>query len=186
MKDDWSVERLADRLQISEVLYRYCGAIDRIQPDALMDRVFHADALIDKTGAPYPVAEFVANVAARHPGVPNASHMVTNVLIDFVDDDTAFVESWCIALERHPPVGSESRTVDRVYRVRYGDRFERRGQSESGGQWRIALRTFVIDHILSTVADFALDPPAAGRIAGRRDADDAIVRLRVSLGLPQA
>jgi ketosteroid isomerase-like protein len=181
MRDDWSAERVADRLQIGDVLYRYCGAIDRIQPDALMEKVFHADALIDKGGAPYPVAEFVANVAARHPGVPHASHMVTNILIDFVDDDTAFVESWCLALERHPPAGSESRTVDRVYRVRYGDRFERRGD----GRWRIARRTFVTDHILSSVADFALDPPAGGRIAGRRDADDAIVRLRVSLGLPR-
>lgn len=180
MTGDWSAERIADRLQISDVLYRYCSAIDRIQPDALMDRVFHADALIDKTGAPYPVADFVAHVAARHPGVPNASHMVTNMLIDFVDDDTAFVESWCIALERHPPVAPETRTVDRVYRVRYGDRFERRD-----GVWRIALRTFVIDHILSSVADFALDPPHGGRIDGRRDADDALVRLRVSLGLPR-
>ncbi|EQA98447.1 hypothetical protein FHS51_002188 [Sphingobium wenxiniae] len=178
--DDWSAERIADRLQISDVLYRYCGAIDRIQPDALMDRVFHADALIDKTGTPYPVAEFVANVAARHPGVPNASHMVTNILIDFVDTDTAFVESWCIALERHPPAGADGRTVDRVYRVRYGDRFERRGDR----RWRIATRTFVIDHVLSAAADPALDPPAAARIEGRRDADDAIVRMRVSLGLP--
>lgn len=182
--DSWSAQRVSDRLQISEVLYRYCGAIDRIQPDALMDSVFHADALIDKTGAPYPVAEFVANVAARHPGVPNASHMVTNILVDFLDTDTAFVESWCLALERHPPTGSESRTVDRVYRVRYGDRFERRDYPEFGPLWRIAARTFVIDHVLSVVADSALEPPAGARIEGRRDADDAIVKMRVSLGLP--
>jgi hypothetical protein len=180
MTDAWSVERLADRLQIQEVLYRYCAAIDRIQPGALIDNVFHADAMIDKSGAPYPVAEFVATVAARHPGVPSASHMVTNVLIDFLDQDRAFVESWCLALERHPPAGEESRTVDRVYRVRYGDWFERRGD----GGWRIASRTFVTDHIASGGVDFALDPPAAGRIVGQRNAHDPIVRMRVSLGLP--
>ena len=107
------------------MLYRYCAAIDRIQPDALIANVFHADATIDRSGAPFPVAEFVAAVAARHPGVPNASHMVSNMLIDFLDRDSAFVESWCLALERHPPSGPESRTIDRIYRVRYGDRFER-------------------------------------------------------------
>lgn len=180
MPGDWSAERLSDRLQIQEVLYRYCAAIDRIQSGALMDNVFHTDALIDKAGAPYPVAEFVAAVAARHPGVPVASHMVTNVLIDFIDRDSAFVESWCLALERHPPATAEGGTIDRVYRVRYGDRFERRG----AGPWRIAARTFILDHVQSSVVDFALEPPTGGRIEGRRDADDAIVRMRVSLGLP--
>lgn len=180
MTGDWSAERVADRLQIQEVLYRYCGAIDRIQPGALMDNVFHADATIDKTGTPYPVAEFVATVAARHPGVPKASHMVTNYLVDFLDADTAFVESWCLALERHPPTDIETRTIDRVYRVRYGDRFERRADR----RWRIASRTFVLDHVLSTAADPGLEPPPVERLEGRRDADDPIVAIRRGLGLP--
>lgn len=178
MMDGWSAERVADRMQISEVLYRYCRGIDRILPHALVGTVFHADALIDKTGTPVPVADFVANVAERHPGVPKSSHMITNFLIDFLEADTAFVESWCLAVERHPPAGAEERTVDRVYRVRYGDRFERRD-----GLWRIAKRTFVIDHVLSTVFDPALDPPSGSRIEGRRNAEDAIVQMRVSLGL---
>lgn len=54
------------------------------------------------------------------------------------------VESWCLAIEQRTPTTNEARTADRVYRVRYGDHFARRN-----GGWRIALRTFVTDHVLS-------------------------------------
>ncbi|HUD93995.1 nuclear transport factor 2 family protein [Sphingobium sp.] len=181
MDASWSAERLSDRLQIQEVLHRYCAAIDRIQPDALMANVFHADATIDKSGAPVAVATFVA-VAARHSGVPSTSHMMSNFFIDFFDHDSAFMESWCLALERHPSSGPENRTVDRIYRVRYGDRFERR----SDGRWRIGARTFVLDHVLSVATDFTLDQPDEGHFRGQRDAGDPIIRMRVRLGLPPA
>lgn len=177
--DDWSTERVADRLQIADVLARYCRAIDRIQADHLIGAVFHEDALVDKTGTAIPVAQFAADVAARHPGVPAASHMVTNVLIDFLGAHSAFCESWCLALEQHGPAAGESQTMDRIYRVRYADRFERRGD----GRWRIAQRTFVVDHVVSVPADVAADPLASGRIVGQRSAQDAVMRLRQELGL---
>src|SRR3546814_5041871 len=89
--NSWSPERIADRLQIQEVLYRYCRAIDRIQTDILAS-VFHPDAIVDKGDDRGSVTDFIAAVAARHPGVPHASHMVTNMLIDFLGVDSAFVE----------------------------------------------------------------------------------------------
>jgi hypothetical protein len=173
----WSPERIADRMEIQNVLHRYCRAVDRIQTDWLAD-VFHADALIDNGNYRGDVAGFVANVGQRHPGVPFASHMVMNALIDFVGPDRAYVESWCLALEQHPPAGDELRTIDRTFRVRYGDIFERRA-----GEWRIASRTFVIDHIMSAPVDPAVAPSMTGRILGRRDRDDPIVKARLDLGL---
>jgi len=177
---DWTPERLADRGQITEVLYRYCRAIDRIQAGHLIGPVFHEDALIDKTGTPDPVAVWAAVVAQRHPGVPAASHMVTNVLIEFLGPDSAFVESWCLAVERHPPTADEPRTMDRVYRVRYADRFERRAD----GLWRIASRTFLTDHVMAIPLDSAPDPLGASRLTTRRDANDPAMRMRRELGLP--
>lgn len=177
MMQDWTPERVADRLQITEVLYRYCRAIDRIQPRDLATKVFHADAVISK-GDPVPVAEFIAQVAERHPGVPKASHMVMNPIVEFTGPDSAFVESWCLALERHPPAGDETRTIDRIFRVRYGDLFERRD-----GRWLIASRTFVMDHVLSVPFDPSLEPLASLRLEGQRNAGDPLMQLRAELGL---
>ena len=176
---DWTPERVADRLQITEVLYLYCRAIDRIQPADLAAKVFHPDAVIDKTGNPVPVADFIANVAERHPGVPRASHMTVNPIVEFIGADSAFVESWCLALERHVPSAEETRTIDRVFRVRYGDVFERRG-----GRWLIASRTFGRDHVLSGPYDPALEPVGLALLDGVRGAEDPLVRMRARL-LPQ-
>jgi hypothetical protein len=168
----WSPQRIADRMQIEELLYLYCRAIDRIDT-GLLATLFHADAMIDKGDGVISVAGFAANVARRHPGVPRASHMVTNHLIEFTGADAAFVESWCLAIEQHPGASDGDPSVDRIYRVRYGDLCERREK-----QWAIARRTFVIDHVMSVMVDPTLAPDMAGRIQGRRDRDDAIERLR--------
>lgn len=175
--EDWTPERVADRLQITEVLYRYCRAIDRIQPGDLATLVFHPDAQVDK-GDPVPVAEFIATVAARHPGVPKASHMVMNPIVEFTGPDSAFVESWCLALERQVPKADEPRTIDRVFRVRYGDRFERRG-----GRWLIAYRAFAMDHELSVVFDPALQSSLGSRLEGQRNSSDPLMKMRAEAGL---
>ncbi|PJI89483.1 nuclear transport factor 2 family protein [Sphingomonas koreensis] len=167
---DWSPQRIVDRLQIEEQLYLYCRAIDRIDM-ALLASVFHPDAIIDKGDGAVPVADFIATVAARHPGVPRASHMVANHLIEFTAADTAFVESWCLAVEQHRGTPA----VDRIYRVRYGDSFAR-----GDGGWRIAHRSFVVDHVLNAPVDPALILDMGGRHEGRRDLDDVIERLRRS------
>jgi hypothetical protein len=173
--NDWSAERVADRLQIHEVLYRYCRAIDRLQLDLLTEEVFHADALIDKSGDPVPLATWMAEVASRHPGVPQASHMVMNPIVEFTGPHAAFVESWCLASERHP---AETGCVDYVFRLRYGDVFERRAE-----RWKIARRSFVIDQVIRVPFEGVLDPLAGARLQGRRDDTDPLLRQRaIALG----
>jgi hypothetical protein len=173
--EDWSVERVADRMQIHEVLYRYCRAIDRLQLDWLTNEVFHADALIDKSGDPVPLAAWIAEVARRHPGVPQASHMVMNPIVEFTGPHAAFVESWCLASERHP---AETGDVDDVFRLRYGDVFERRA-----GRWKILRRSFVMDQVIRIPREAMVDPLPGPRLQGRRDATDPLLRQRaIALG----
>src|SRR3546814_16261302 len=90
--NSWSPERIADRLQIQEVLYRYCRAIDRIQTDILAS-VFHPDAIVDKGDDRASVTDFISAVAAPHPSVPPSSPMVTNMLLDFLAVDRPYVET---------------------------------------------------------------------------------------------
>lgn len=172
-----SLQRLLDRAEIEDVLHRYCRGVDRIQLDVLAS-VFHPDAVIDYGAIQRTAQEFVAYVGEKHPKVPFASHMVMNKLIDFLSPQKAFVESWCLALERHPPNKDGAFDIDRVFRVRYGDIFEKRG-----GAWRIAKRMTVIDHVLSAPVDPALQLPPSGRFEGRRDADDPVMKMRAALGL---
>lgn len=171
------IQQLLDRAQIEDVLHRYCRGVDRIQLDVLAS-VFHDDAIIDYGAVQRTAEEFVAYVGEKHPGVPFASHMVMNKLIDFLSPHKAFVESWCLAIERHPPNAGGEFEIDRVFRVRYGDILEKRD-----GEWRIARRITVIDHVMSAAVDPALQLPPTDRYQGRRDADDPVMKMRAGLGL---
>lgn len=177
MHDNWTPERLADRMQIQETLYLYCRAIDRIDSD-LLRTVFHPDVEIDRGDVCIDRETFVRNVAKRHPTVPYATHQVMNFLIDFLAPDRAFVESYCLALEQHPPAETSAPTVDRIYRVRYGDTFERRA-----GVWRIGHRMMVIDHVQDAAIDPSLVQPLPLQNVGQRNANDPIQLKRRTLGV---
>lgn len=43
MNNDYSPERIADRMQIQDCMYRWCRSVDRLDFD-LMKTVFHPDA----------------------------------------------------------------------------------------------------------------------------------------------
>lgn len=134
------VAELVDRTAISDVLHRYCRAIDRCDAE-LLRSCYHPDA-VDHHG---PIRgrrdEFVDRAiseltlrAASHGQL--TTHVLGNVIID-LDGDAAAVESYFQAAH------VEDR--DEGFRVfefhgRYLDRFERRD-----GEWRIARRTVVHD-----------------------------------------
>lgn len=164
--------RAEDRMKIADVLSRYCRAIDRLDM-ALLATVFMPDAAIDKGAGGCPVAAFIADVAHRHAGVPRTSHMVTNQQIDFLGANRAFVESWCLAVEEHLPVDGQRPSIDHVHRVRYGDLFVRHE-----GNWRIASRTYVTDHVMSAPVRADLLPASDGRHQGVRGPGDPITMLR--------
>lgn len=172
----WSDERVADRMNIHDALSRYCHAVDRIDLPAL-SVVFHADAVIDNGASKLAASDFIAHVGERQPKVVVGFHVVGNVVIDFLGPNRAFVESYGLALEVHPP-GSDAATIERVAHVRYGDVFERRS-----GTWRIGYRIVVLDHLsLVPVDPRNADPIPASHFVNRhlgvRGPTDPISRAR--------
>lgn len=178
-QDAFSPARMADRAQIQEVMFRYCHAIDRQQLEMLATDVFHADATTDNGHYKGDIPGFIAKVRVRHATIPQAFHMIGNVLIDFLGPDRAFVESYCLAMEHHPqdPAGP----VHRIVRVRYADIFERRN-----GLWRVAERTVISDHDMGVPAAACAAPlfgPDVPITRGVRNASDPAVQQRKALGL---
>jgi hypothetical protein len=117
---------------ITEVLYRYCHAVDRIDPDlgAMIwheDGLAHYEGIFDGTGA-----EFIDFVFALHRGCDATSHQLTNVLIE-VEGERATSESYVTACIR-------AFGVDVVIRGRYVDIWSRRA-----GAWRIDERRYTND-----------------------------------------
>jgi len=124
---------VAAHLEIQQVLYRYCRAVDRGDA-ALLESVYHPGA-IDNHGAFHGTgAEFAAMLVPAMDASPRVGqHHITNILID-LDGEAAHVESYFLAL--HPAADGTHIPVT----GRYLDRFERRK-----GRWAIAERTVVID-----------------------------------------
>ncbi len=160
---DTAVETLLAKQAITEVLYRYCRGLDRMDRTLALS-VWHPGSTADYgpmfTGSG---AEFVDWVWAAHQGLAAHSHQITNILID-VDGDRATSEAYVtVALRTKPDEGS---IVDIVDRGRYLDRWSLRQ-----GVWAIDSRTFVED--FQAVYPVPLTEATGGSQAtGRRGPND--------------
>jgi SnoaL-like domain len=124
-----SVEIVMDKQAITEVLYRYCHAVDRIDPE-LASQIWHPDGLAHYEGIFEGTGrQFIDFVFESHRQADATSHQLTNMLID-VDGDRASSESYVTACIR---AGGN----DIVVRGRYSDTWSRRA-----GQWRIDDRRY--------------------------------------------
>lgn len=163
--------RSEEQLHIQSILQQYCQAIDRIQLHELKN-VFHSDAAIRNGSNVLTLAQFIDSVAERHPTVGVAFHMISNISVEFFHQHRAFVQSYCLAFESQS--NSEQEPVERTFRVRYGDLFERRN-----GQWKISQRRVVIDHEQAIPAHLTKPAIFANEHnAGARNSDDAILQMR--------
>jgi hypothetical protein len=134
---DTAVETLLAKQAITEALYRYCRALDRMDRSLALS-VWHPGSTADY-GPMFAGsgAEFVDWVWIAHEGLAAHSHQITNVLID-VDGDRASSEAYVtVALRTKPDQGSIADIVDRG---RYLDRWSLRQ-----GVWAIDSRRFVED-----------------------------------------
>lgn len=168
--------RLLDVHAITEVLYRYCRAVDRFDIP-LLRTVYHPDA-VDRhgvfDGGADAFIEFFAGVAGPGSEYVATHHAISNVLVD-LDGDTAQVESYYTAAHRRE---SADGAYDELVRGRYLDRFERRD-----GQWRIADRVCVYDWSRIVPATSAWwDGVEGSFVRGTRDASDP---LRRPVGVPR-
>jgi hypothetical protein len=145
----YTLEEISARLEIRDVLFRYCRGIDRRDKD-LLRSVYWPDAVDRRSYGPPDASpdEFVDRVIDGFGDLPAYSqHHVTNMFVDLdLAHDVAHVESYNLVMH---PVGPETSLVlatedgDLHLRVMGGralDRFERRD-----GEWRIARRVMLVD-----------------------------------------
>ena len=155
------VQELIDKQAITEVIYRYCRGLDRMDAD-LVRSVWHAKGTADYGAEMFQGTGdgFVEWVWAAHAGMERHSHQITNILIE-VDGDSAASESYVtVALRTKAEAGQ---ATEIVARGRYVDRWSRRD-----GRWAIDHRHFVTD-LQTAEAAPALDADAG---ESRRDRTD--------------
>ncbi len=154
------LEELVAKQAISEIIYRYCRGLDRMdRPLALS--CWHTDGTADYGELFRGTGEgFIDWVWPRHEALLGHSHQITNILIE-VDGERAASESYVtVALRSERDAGT---LTDRVTRGRYLDRWSRRA-----GVWAIDHRIYV--HEL--VHTHEVRASHAGPGNGRRDRDD--------------
>jgi hypothetical protein len=126
-----------DRQQISEALYIYCRAVDRVDRE-LGYTIWHDDAKVDYGDAIYcgsgrGVIDYICDSHLK--GVVH-SHQITNIIFKF-DSEYALTEAYVTSGMRMMLEGELTQVTTRG---RYLDRWSR-----SGGPWRIERRYFVGD-----------------------------------------
>lgn len=128
---------LADRYAITELIYRYCRAVDRLDV-ALGHSIWHDDSYADYGEAIYqgPGKGVIDKICEQHRHMLHHSHQVTNILID-LDGDRAGSEAYVFLALRLESAGQ-------VHQIsvwaRYVDSWSRRD-----GRWGLDRRTLVMD-----------------------------------------
>ena len=144
---------------ITEVIYRYCRAIDRLDSE-LAGTIWHPDGIADYgTSFQGTGSEFLDHVWRTHAPWLGHSHQIANVLVE-VDGDRAGSEAYVTAA-----VWMDAANDQIAYTVskgRYVDRWSRRD-----GAWAIDHRQWVEDF---TVTSLVPGPAKATR--ARRDRTD--------------
>lgn len=190
VKDQYTVERIADRMAIQDVMFRWCRAIDRLDYEG-MRAIYHPGAIDTHGVFAGNVDGLVEWVRERHKAIPFSSHQVSNMLIEFATPDLAVVETYVLVFQRYPAdakaslaqlsggeAGRPGVGIDLVSCSRYVDRFERRD-----GEWRVARRTVIQDWKQLIEAPENSPKPKAGWIVGRRDKQDFVYLERAELGI---
>src|SRR4051812_30932505 len=132
---DAAVETLLAKKAITEGLYRYCRAFDRM--DLEMARtVWHADGTCNysnRAGVPdMKAVDYSGPSWAHRAKLRNHSHQVTNILIEVAGDKAVSEACFTASLQAEPENGM---ILDNLYRGRYLDRWSRRD-----GVWAIDHR----------------------------------------------
>jgi SnoaL-like protein len=156
---DGILEGLAARQAITDLIYRYCRAMDRLDV-ALGSSIWHADGIADY-GADFYQGNgrgVIEHICAQHRQALHHSHQVANILID-LDGDRAGSEAYATATLR---ARRGEQLIQMTIWGRYVDRWSRRN-----GRWgldhRLAIRDF--DEIREVT-------PLQNHLVGRRDLSD--------------
>jgi hypothetical protein len=128
-------QEIADRLAITEQIYRYCRSVDRLDVP-LGHRVFHADSYADFGSYKGSGRGWIDFICKEHRKFLHHSHQVTNIVIE-TDGARAGSEAYVTATLRSQ---EGAQVVQRQFWARYVDAWSRRD-----GIWAIDQRECVID-----------------------------------------
>ena len=159
MNDAETFRQLTDRQEITDLIYRYCRSMDRM--DIALGHSIWNDGGVADYGATVYQGDgrgLIDNLCARHLHTLHHSHQVSNIIIA-LDGDRAGSESYVTAALRFRQDGQLKHTT--VW-GRYIDQWSRRN-----GRWgldkRLSIRDF--DEIRAVTALYDHD-------VGRRDRSD--------------
>lgn len=183
------IDLLLSKEQIRDVIYQWSRGVARKDWDLV--RSCYTDDAADNHGSVNgSVDDFIEWMRSYHSTIEQVIFYSTNVLIEFVDADTAFVESHGISIQRHSAQARGARATflgpewaDKAVPIvldfagRKLDVFVRRD-----GVWRIQTRNQVYESIHARVADPAKEDAPDFRVS-RRDSEDALYDARVAAGL---
>jgi hypothetical protein len=142
-------DEIAARLEIAEVLARYCRGVDRMDVN-LLRSVYHEDSTDDHTtfkGSGWEFAAYIVETCRQLGGV--SQHNITNSRVELHGGDVAHADTYYVT---HHAFG-DPETGENMLLValgRYLDRLEKRA-----GAWKIKNRLVTIDWSSYTPA-----PPA--------------------------
>lgn len=135
--DSRKLQELVDREAIRDCMYRYCRGIDRADEMALRSSYWPEAQELHGiyNGSSEGFISFALEVFKTK---PRNIHIVSNILIEFLSQTSAAVESYFTALQ----CGPDRMGTIRQYLIvgRYCDRFEKRGD-----EWRVIERVVTYD-----------------------------------------
>jgi hypothetical protein len=178
--DDDIVQALADKQAITEIIYRYCRGLDRMDRGLTLS-CWHEGGT-DNHGPLFSgtAEEFVDWVWPIHAAMVSTQHTINNILID-LDGDRAGAESYYTVYLRSAADGGH---VDIVGGGRYCDTFEK-----IDGSWRIRHRESISDwlqhfEIGDTDTSSAIPPNKQGNkvISAERNPGDYSYRVIPGIG----
>jgi len=170
------------RFAIHDVVFRYARGVDRRDWESVRS-CYHPDATDDHGNYSGGRDGLIDWMKERHESILMSLHYISNVLVDFLRDDAARVESYCTTVQRTAARDAavslrmyaiaglddarESDVVETSVRCRFIDFVTKRD-----GEWRVAKRTVVFESLDYRV----FTPPIFGPtfVVGSRSTDDAL------------
>ena len=126
-----SLEDMADRLAITEVIHLYARGVDRADADILKSTCWD-DAEVDYGGYKGPAHAFLEALPTGLKNFVNTQHQISNLLIE-LDGSQARSECYLTAHHRRPD------DSEMTYIGRYLDHLEKRD-----GTWKLKFRKIVM------------------------------------------
>ncbi|ODT88605.1 nuclear transport factor 2 family protein [Phenylobacterium sp. SCN 70-31] len=139
-----TLEELAARAEIADVVNRFCHMVDRHRWE-LVDDVFHRDATSRFLEAVRTIPQVMESARTMLGPLTGTHHQTGNMLIT-VDGDQAWAETYVTAFHAVPTTapqtfwGGRDEPYEGVAGGRYIDRLERRD-----GRWKIAERQTLVE-----------------------------------------